>query len=88
MTTNDQAPNSSARDGSPDPTRDDRARRAARRVAHEKRELLTTWLDSGGTEEEFEEAWPAIRAQLGRARVDELGGKARGRSLARFRKQP
>lgn len=64
------------------------ARRATRRVEQEKQELLRTWLDGGGTEEEFEETWPAIRSQLGKVRLDELGEKARGRSLSRFRRLP
>jgi hypothetical protein len=88
VVTDDPAPGASGPDEGTYPTRDDLARRAARRVEQERQELLATWLDGGGTEAEFEEAWPAIRTQLGKVRVDELGDKARGRSLGRFRKQP
>jgi hypothetical protein len=64
----------------------DRQALAGWRVEKERRELLVTWLSSGSTEAEFNEAWPAIHAQLGRMRVQELGEKARHRSLQRFRK--
>ncbi|HUG16630.1 MAG TPA: hypothetical protein VMM78_16620 [Thermomicrobiales bacterium] len=66
----------------------DLRRRAALRVEQEKRELLATWLDGGGTEAEFEAAWPSIHAQLGKSRVSEVGDRARRRSLNRFNKEP
>lgn len=75
----------------PDPERqrlDEHLRRAALLVEKEKRELLATWLAGGGTAAEFEEAWPAIRAQLGKARLHDVGESARRRSLSRFRKNP
>ena len=67
---------------------EDVRRRAALRVAQERQELLDTWLASGGSTEEFDEAWPAIRAQLNRARLQDVGEAARRRPLSRFRRRP
>jgi hypothetical protein len=61
-------------------------RRAALLVEKEKRELLETWLSGGGTETDFEDAWPSIRDQLGRSRLQEVGDAARRRPLSRFRR--
>jgi hypothetical protein len=66
---------------------EDRQRMVRYRNEKERRELLQDWLAGGGTEEEFEQVWPEIQAQIGRFRVMELGEKARNRSLMRFRKQ-
>ena len=59
---------------------------AARKLALERSRLLKDWLDGGGTEAEFSEAWPEIRAQLGQFRLMEIGDKARNRSLLSLRK--
>jgi hypothetical protein len=63
----------------------DRQRSASLRVEQERRQLLADWLAAGGTEEAFHEAWPAIQAQLGQMRLQQLGERARNRSLLRFR---
>ncbi len=59
---------------------------AARKLASERARLLRDWLDGGGTESEFADAWPEIRAQLGQFRLMAIGDKARNRSLSSFRK--
>lgn len=66
---------------------DDVQRRATLRLAQERQELLETWLETGGTTAEFDAAWPAIHAQLNKARVQDVGEAARRRTLSRFRKR-
>lgn len=66
----------------------DRQRMVRHRVERERAELLRDWIAGGGTEAEFDVAWPEIHTQLGRYRVMELGEKARNRSLMRFKKSP
>lgn len=61
---------------------------AVRRLALDRSRLLKGWLDGGGTEAEFAESWPAIRAQLSQMRLMEVGDTARNRSLASLRKLP
>lgn len=64
----------------------ERRESAARKLAVERSRLLKDWLAGGVTEQEFAEAWPEIRAQLGQFRLMEVGDKARNRSLSPFRK--
>lgn len=68
-------------------TSSDIQRNAQNRIQREKARLLRDWIDGGGTETDFEEAWPSIHAQLGQIRVMEIGDKARTRSLTAFRKR-
>jgi hypothetical protein len=49
--------------------------------------LLHDWTTAGGSEADFEDAWPSIRAQLGQIRVMEIGDKARVRSLTAFNRR-
>ena len=60
---------------------------AQSRVKRERDRLLRDWTSGGGSEADFDEAWPAIHAQLGKIRVMEIGDKARNRSLTAFRKR-
>ena len=57
------------------------------RIIREKARLLHDWTSAGGSEADFEEAWPSIRAQLGQIRVMEIGDKARVRSLTAFNRR-
>jgi hypothetical protein len=57
------------------------------RIIREKTRLLHDWTTAGGTEADFEEAWPSIRSQLGQIRVMEIGDKARARSLTAFNRR-
>ena len=61
-------------------------RNAQNRIKREKAQLLRDWIAGGGTEPDFEDAWPSIHAQLGQIRVMAIGDKARNRSLTAFRK--
>jgi hypothetical protein len=63
----------------------DLQRSVQNRIRREKARLLADWTAAGGTEADFEAAWPSIHAQLGQIRVMEIGEKARSRSLKAFR---
>ena len=63
----------------------DLQRNVQNRIKREKARLLADWTAAGGTEADFEEAWPSIQAQLGQIRVQAIGDKARSRSLAAFK---
>jgi len=63
----------------------DLQRNAQNRIKREKARLLADWIAAGGTEADFEEAWPSIHAQLGQIRVQEIGARARTRSLTAFK---
>ena len=62
-------------------------RSAQYRINREKDVLRRAWVDGGGTELGFEEAWPGIRSQLGQTRVMAIGEKARAQALTAFRKR-
>lgn len=62
-------------------------RSAQNRIKREKDLLRRAWIDGGGTELGFEEAWPSIRSQLGQTRVMAIGEKARAQALTAFRKR-
>lgn len=63
----------------------DLQRNVQNRIKREKARLLADWTAAGGTEADFEEAWPLIHAQLGQIRVQEIGDRARTRSLTAFK---
>src|SRR5688500_264743 len=58
----------------------DLQRNVQNRIKREKERLLHGWTTAGGSEADFEAAWPSIHAQLGQIRVQEIGDKARSRS--------
>ncbi|HEX5165670.1 MAG TPA: hypothetical protein VFV93_09765 [Thermomicrobiales bacterium] len=62
-------------------------RNVQNRIMREKARLLHDWTTAGGSEDDFEEVWPSIRAQLGQIRVMEIGDKARARSLTAFNRR-
>lgn len=62
-------------------------RNAQNRIKREKAQLLRDWIAGGGAEADFEDVWPSIQAQLGQIRIQEIGDKARNRSLTAFRKR-
>lgn len=65
----------------------DLQRNVQNRIKRERARLLHDWTTAGGSEADFEEAWPSIHAQLGQIRVAEIGERARSRSLTAFRKR-
>jgi hypothetical protein len=65
----------------------DLQRNVENRIKREKARLLHDWTTAGGSEADFEEAWPSIHAQLGQIRVQEIGEKARSRSLTAFNRR-
>ena len=65
----------------------DLQRNIQNRIKREKSGLLHDWTTAGGSEADFEEAWPSIHAQLGQIRVQEIGEKARTRSLTAFKRR-
>ena len=65
----------------------DLQRNVENRIKREKERLLNDWTTAGGSEADFEEAWPSIHAQLGQIRVQEIGEKARTRSLTAFNRR-
>jgi hypothetical protein len=65
----------------------DLQRNVQNRIKREKARLLQDWVAAGGSEADFEEAWPSIHAQLGQIRVQEIGDKARTRSLTAFKRR-
>ena len=65
----------------------DLQRNVQNRIKREKARLLHDWTTAGGSEDDFEEAWPSIHAQLGQIRVQEIGEKARSRSLTAFNRR-
>lgn len=78
----------------PDPERSatarhttDLQRNVQNRIKREKARLLHDWTTAGGSEADFEEAWPSIHAQLGQNRIQEIGEKARSRSLTAFNRR-
>ena len=65
----------------------DLQRNVQNRIQREKARLLQDWTSAGGSEADFEEAWPSIHAQLGQIRIQEIGEKARSRSLTAFNRR-
>ncbi len=65
----------------------DLQRAVQNRIRREKERLLSDWTNAGGSETDFEEAWPSIHAQLGQIRIQEIGEKARSRSLTAFNRR-
>jgi hypothetical protein len=65
----------------------DLQRNIQNRIKREKSRLLHDWTTAGGSEADFEDAWPSIHAQLGQIRVQEIGEKARTRSLTAFNRR-
>jgi hypothetical protein len=59
----------------------DLQRNVQNRIKPEKERLVHDWTTAGGSAADFEAAWPSIHTQLGQIRVQEIGEKARTRSL-------
>jgi len=57
--------------------RQERAERQKEEEERAKRSALTSWTLSGGTEAEFEEAWPSLRIEMLKRRVLENEDRAR-----------
>ena len=63
-----------------------RERRNQRQLEREREDLKEAWLSSGGTEKEFERAWPEMRKEDVRRRAEEAEAQARAESLEQMRK--
>lgn len=64
----------------------DLQRNVQSRMRREKARLLQDWTAAGGSEADFEAAWISIHAELGQIRVQEIGDKARTRSLTALKR--
>jgi hypothetical protein len=62
-----------------------RQEEAARREAAEKESAKRAWVKDGGSASDFEKAWPEMRDEKRKSRVQKLNDRARDRTQANLR---